>query len=66
MAVSEQAPALDLEPAEEKKKVVTEDDFEERLAEIRKYCHLFESFLFNFVVIYSLHFLCHPHFFLFR
>jgi hypothetical protein len=37
MAVSDQAPALELEPIEEKKKVVTEDDFEERLAEIRKY-----------------------------
>lgn len=34
--VSEQAPALEVEPIEEKKKVVTEDDFEERLAEIRK------------------------------
>lgn len=45
MAVSEQAPALDLEGAEEKEKaVVTNDDFEERLADIRRYmvfvhCH---------------------------
>lgn len=37
MVVSEQAPALDVEDSEEKKKVVTEDDFEERLARIRRY-----------------------------
>ena len=37
MAVSEQAPALDVEETEEKQKVVTDDDFEERLAQIRRY-----------------------------
>lgn len=37
MAVSEQAPALDVEEVKEKQKVVTEDDFEERLAQIRRY-----------------------------
>lgn len=38
MAVSEQAPSLDVEPeVKEKQKVVTNDDFEERLAQIRRY-----------------------------
>lgn len=37
MAVAEQAPALDVEETEEKKKVTAEDDFEERLAQIRRY-----------------------------
>lgn len=34
--VAEQAPALDVEETEEKKKVTAEDDFEERLAQIRR------------------------------